>query len=123
MVSFSTFTSQNVFLRNREYVEVENKRFHPTDVGKIVNGFLTDHFSSYVDYEFTAKLEDDLDAISRGEKDWIPLLKGFWTPFIKQVEHIDDNVSRSEVAKARVLGVHPKSGKEVLFENKVIIKT
>lgn len=109
----STYANIISTLRNREYVEVENKRFHPTDVGKIVNGFLTDHFSSYVDYEFTAKLEDDLDAISRGEKDWIPLLKDFWTPFIKKVEDIDENVSRSEVAQARVLGVHPKSGKEV----------
>jgi len=109
----STYANIISTLRNREYVEVENKRFHPTDVGKIVNGFLTDYFSSYVDYEFTAKLEDDLDAISRGEKDWIPLLEGFWTPFIKKVEDIDENVSRSEVAQARVLGVHPKSGKEV----------
>ena len=109
----STYANIISTLRNREYVEVENKRFHPTDMGKIVNGFLTNHFNSYVDYEFTAKLEDDLDAISRGEKEWIPLLKDFWTPFIKQVEDIDENVSRSEVAQARVLGVHPKSGKEV----------
>jgi DNA topoisomerase-1 len=109
----STYANIISTLRNREYVEVENKRFHPTDVGKIVNGFLTDHFSSYVDYEFTAKLEDDLDAISRGEKEWIPLLKEFWTPFIKQGEDIEDNVSRSDVAQARVLGVHPKSGLEV----------
>lgn len=109
----STYANIISTLRNREYVEVENKRFHPTDVGKIVNNFLTNHFSSYVDYEFTAKLEDDLDAISRGEKDWIPLLKDFWGPFIKQVEDIEENVSRSEVAQARVLGVHPKSGLEV----------
>jgi DNA topoisomerase I len=109
----STYANIISTLRNREYVEVENKRFHPTDVGKIVNNFLTNHFSSYVDYEFTAKLEDDLDAISRGEKEWIPLLKDFWEPFIKQVEDIEENVSRSEVAQARVLGVHPKSGLEV----------
>lgn len=109
----STYANIISTLRNREYVEVENKRFHPTDMGKIVNGFLTDHFNSYVDYEFTAKLEDDLDAISRGEKQWVPLLKDFWKPFIKKVEDIDENVSRSEVAQARVLGVHPKSGKEI----------
>jgi len=109
----STYANIISTLRNREYVEVENKRFHPTDVGKIVNDFLTNHFSSYVDYEFTAKLEDDLDAISRGEKEWIPLLRDFWAPFIKQVEDIQENVSRSEVAQARVLGVHPKSGLEV----------
>jgi len=109
----STYANIISTLRNREYVEVENKRFHPTDVGKIVNDFLTKHFKDYVDYEFTAKLEDDLDAISRGEKDWSPLLQDFWTPFHTQVIDIDENVSRSEVAQARVLGKHPKSGKEV----------
>lgn len=109
----STYANIISTLRNREYVEVENKRFHPTDVGKIVNDFLTNHFKDYVDYEFTAKLEDELDAISRGEKDWIPLLQDFWTPFHTQVLDIDENVSRSEVAQARVLGADPKSGKEV----------
>ena len=109
----STYANIISTLRNREYVELENKRFHPTDVGKIVNDFLTKHFKDYVDYEFTAKLEDDLDAISRGEKEWIPLLQEFWTPFHTQVLDKDENVSRSEVAQARVLGPHPKTGKEV----------
>ena len=109
----STYANIISTLRNREYVELENKRFHPTDVGKIVNDFLTKHFKDYVDYEFTAKLEDDLDAISRGEKEWIPLLEEFWTPFHTQVLDKDENVSRSEVAQARVLGPHPKTGKEV----------
>lgn len=109
----STYANIISTLRNREYVEIESKRFHPTDVGKIVNDFLTKHFKDYVDYEFTAKLEDDLDAISRGEKEWIPLLEEFWTPFHTQVLDKDENVSRSEVAQARVLGPHPKTGKEV----------
>ena len=109
----STYANIISTLRNREYVELENKRFHPTDVGKIVNDFLTKHFKDYVDYEFTAKLEDDLDAISRGEKEWIPLLQEFWTPFHTQVLDKDENVSRSEVAQARVLGPHPQTGKEV----------
>ncbi len=109
----STYANIISTLRNREYVEVENKRFHPTDVGRIVNDFLTNHFRDYVDYEFTAKLEDDLDAISRGEKEWIPLMQEFWIPFNKQVLDKEENVSRSEVAQARVLGTHPKSGKEI----------
>ena len=109
----STYANIISTLRNREYVEIENKRFHPTDVGRIVNDFLTNHFRDYVDYEFTAKLEDDLDAISRGEKEWIPLMQDFWVPFNKQVLDKEENVSRSEVAQARVLGTHPKSGKEI----------
>ena len=108
----STYASIISTLQNREYVEMDGKRFIPTDMGKIVNAFLTEHFFKYVDYEFTAKLEDDLDAISRGEQDWKPLLKDFWDPFAKQVESKQD-ISRAEVAKARELGTDPKSGKPV----------
>ncbi|HID81669.1 MAG TPA: type I DNA topoisomerase, partial [Thiotrichales bacterium] len=57
----STYASIISTLLNREYVELENRRFHPTDVGKIVNHFLTKHFANYVDYDFTARLEDELD--------------------------------------------------------------
>jgi DNA topoisomerase-1 len=100
-------------LQQREYVEMDNKRFRPTDVGKIVAKFLTDHFFHYVDYEFTAKLEDELDAVSRGEKQWTPLLDEFWGPFKEQVVDKDANVSRKEVAQARDLGVDPASGQPV----------
>jgi DNA topoisomerase-1 len=58
----STYASIIMTLKNREYVEMDGKRFIPTDIGRIVIGFLTEHFTQYVDYDFTAKLEDDLDA-------------------------------------------------------------
>ena len=109
----STYASIISTLRNRDYVELENKRFHPTNIGRIVNNFLTSHFTDYVDYEFTARLEDDLDAISRGEKQWVPLMRDFWAPFSKRVLDKEENVSRGEVVQARVLGADPKSGKEV----------
>ena len=109
----STYANIIQTLRNREYVEVENKRFHPTDVGKLVNNFLTVHFSDYVDYDFTARLEDDLDAISRGEKEWVPLMKNFWTSFNTQIQNKEATVTREEAIQARVLGKHPKSGLEV----------
>lgn len=108
----STYASIISTLLNREYVELENKRFRPTDVGRIVNDFLTKHFERYVDYEFTAKLEDQLDAISRGEKEWQPVLSEFWETFHAQVESKKD-ISREEVAQARQLGVDPDSGKPV----------
>jgi DNA topoisomerase-1 len=82
----STYASIMSTLVQREYVELENRRFRPTDVGSLVSGFLTDHFDKYVDYDFTAHLEDDLDAVSRGEKDWVPLLKDFWEPFKERVD-------------------------------------
>ena len=106
----STYASIISTLRQREYVEVDKKRFIPTDVGRIVNKFLTDHFTDYVDYDFTARLEDDLDAVSRGEIEWVPLLRKFWKPFSKQLKDKEENVSRSEAVQARVLGEDPKTG-------------
>ena len=109
----STYASIIATLKNREYVEMDAKRFIPTDIGRIVNGFLTEHFTQYVDYDFTARLEDDLDAISLGEKDLVPLLEGFWKPFHDLVEDKEQSVTREQVAQARELGTDPKSGKPV----------
>jgi DNA topoisomerase-1 len=107
----STYASIIATLKNREYVEMESKRFTPTDIGRIVNGFLTEHFTQYVDYDFTAKLEDDLDAISLGEQNMLPLLENFWKPFSDLVEDKEQSVTREQVAQARELGIDPKSGK------------
>ncbi|TDJ69844.1 MAG: DNA topoisomerase I [Proteobacteria bacterium] len=109
----STYASIISTLVQREYVELESKRFYPTDIGRIVIKFLTNHFGGYVDYDFTARLEDDLDAVSRGEKDWVPLLKDFWEPFHATVLDKEANVSRQEANQARELGIDPKSGKPV----------
>jgi DNA topoisomerase I len=106
----STYANIISTLRNREYVELESKRFTPSEVGRVVNKFLTDHFTNYVDYDFTAKLEDELDAVSRGEKEWIPLMEAFWKPFDKQVKEKEESVSRSEATQTRELGTDPKSG-------------
>jgi DNA topoisomerase I len=107
----STYASIISTLRNREYVEMDNRRFIPTDVGRVVNRFLTQFFSQYVDYEFTARMEDDLDAVSRGEREWVPLLEEFWKPFSKLVEHTETNVTREQASQARTLGVDPASGR------------
>ena len=109
----STYASIISTLRNREYVEMDSRRFVPTDVGRVVNRFLTEFFSQYVDYEFTARMEDSLDEISRGESDWRPLLKQFWVPFSELVEHTETSVTREQASQARVLGDDPKSGRPV----------
>ncbi|MBC8024769.1 MAG: type I DNA topoisomerase, partial [Steroidobacteraceae bacterium] len=109
----STYATIISTLKDREYVDMDNRRFIPTDIGKIVGGFLAKHFHKYVEYGFTAALEDELDAVSRGEENWTEPLKKFWKPFITQVEHIEKNVSREEVAQARELGKHPESGKPI----------
>src|SRR5690606_40918786 len=84
-----------------------------SDVGKVVNRFLTEHFGRYVDYDFTAKLEDDLDDVSRGEKDWIRVMEEFWSKFDPLVRNKEETVSRDEAVQARELGTDPKSGKPV----------
>jgi len=109
----STYASIISTLRNREYVEMDGRRFIPTDVGRVVNRFLTEFFSQYVDYEFTARMEDSLDAISRGEREWVPLLEEFWQPFHELVEKTETSVTREQASQARVLGDDPKSGRPV----------
>ena len=109
----STYANIISTLVNRGYVELESRRFTPTDIGRIVNNFLTEHFRQYVDYEFTANLEDELDNVSRGEKDWIPLLRDFWVPFKEQCIDKEENVSRADVAQSRHIGTDPKTSKPI----------
>lgn len=98
----STYATIISTLQNREYVTLETKRFYPTDVGRIVNKFLTEHFTKYVDYDFTANLEDDLDAVARGEKDWIPLMNAFWQPFTQLITEKDASVQRKDVTQESI---------------------
>src|SRR5579863_5102816 len=107
----STYASIISTLRDRQYVDIESRRFTATDIGKIVSRFLTQYFTTYVDYDFTAKMEDSLDAVANGEQEWVPLLDKFWKPFIKLVNHTETSVSRDEVAQARDLGKDPVTGK------------
>jgi DNA topoisomerase-1 len=109
----STYASIIQTLLFRKYVEMEGRSFRPSDVGRAVSKFLSGHFTRYVDYDFTAKLEDELDAVSRGEEDWIPLMEKFWGPFKELVDEKTESVDRSEATGARELGTDPKSGKPV----------
>jgi DNA topoisomerase-1 len=106
----STYASIISTLQEREYAVLDKKRFLPTDVGRVVNRFLTEHFTSYVDYDFTARLEDELDAVSRGEEDWIPLLEQFWQPFKDRVDHTAENVQRKDVTQEVIDERCPKCG-------------
>ena len=106
----STYASIIQVLLFRDYVNLDNKRFRPSDVGRAVINFLTGQFMRYVDYDFTAKLEDELDAVSRGEEDWVPLLDRFWGPFKKAIEDAGD----LERPRDRPLGTDPDSGRPVI---------
>jgi DNA topoisomerase-1 len=106
----STYAAIISTLQEREYVVLDKKRFLPTDVGRVVNKFLTEHFDTYVDYDFTARLEDELDAVSRGEEDWVPLLEQFWRPFKERVDHTQENVKRSDVTQEPIDETCPQCG-------------
>ncbi len=109
----STYASIIETLRYRKYAEMLGRAFQPTDIGKIVSKFLVKYFEIYVDYGFTATMEDVLDEISNGEKAWRPELERFWKPFSRLVEHIGKTVSREEVAESREIGRHPETGKPI----------
>jgi DNA topoisomerase-1 len=109
----STYSSIISTLVNREYVTLDKKRFMPTDVGRVVNKFLTDHFAHWVDYEFTAKMEDELDDISNGKEDWLPVLERFWKDFSAQIDE-KESVSRKDVTQEQMDETCPKCGKHKL---------
>lgn len=98
----STYASIISTLKYRKYVDLDSKRFIPTDVGRIVSKFLSDYFTKYVDYKFTAGLEDELDEISRGEKQWVPMLEIFWKSFKENIDKISETVSRKDVTHEEI---------------------
>jgi DNA topoisomerase-1 len=109
----STYASIIQTLINKKYAELLNRRFVPSDLGKIVNKFLTRNFEHYVDYGFTAKMEDDLDEIADGKEEWVPVLDRFWQEFKQQVDFVDKSVTREDVSEARELGKDPATGKPI----------
>ncbi|OHX13600.1 DNA topoisomerase I [Chromobacterium sphagni] len=106
----STYASIISTLKDREYVILDKKRFLPTDTGDIVNKFLTEHFSQYVDYNFTAKLENQLDEIASGNRQWVPVMDSFWKGFSKQIAE-KESISRAEVTTESLDEACPKCSK------------
>ncbi len=86
----STYASTLNVLRDREYVRIDKKRLYPEDKGRLVTAFLESFFSRYVEYDFTADLEEKLDLISAGQLEWKDVLRDFWREFIAAVNDIGD---------------------------------
>jgi len=103
----STYASTLNVLREREYVRIDKKRLHPEDKGRLVTAFLESFFRRYVEYDFTADLEEKLDRISAGELEWKDVLRDFWVEFIAAVNEIGD-LRITEVLDAlnELLGPH-----------------
>jgi len=112
----STYASIMNTLVTRKYVNLEKRTFSPEDVGKVVSKLLVEHFGQYVDYDFTAALEEDLDAISRGEKSWIPAVKQFWDPFIALLRRKEQEVNKADVTTEKTGQTCPECAKELVIK-------
>ena len=106
----STYASIISTIANRGYAEITNKRFFPTDRGKLISAFLEKLFSKYVDYNFTAGLEDQLDEITSGKESWIKVLEMFWKDFNNNVSEVKEKRTRE------VLDLLNDSLGELIFE-------
>ncbi len=94
----STYAPIITTIQTRGYVEQVDRRLVPTELGFIVNDLLVEHFPEIMDVGFTAKMEEDLDAIARGERDWVLVLRQFWEPFQQTLEQAEQNMRKVEVA-------------------------
>ena len=112
----STYASIMNTLTERKYARLDKKRFFPEDVGMVVSDLLTNHFTQYVDYNFTANLEEELDMVSRGEKQWRPLLHEFWGPFINLLKLKEGEVSKSDLTTEATDEVCPECGKPLVVK-------
>jgi len=109
----STYASIMNTLVERKYCRLDKKRFFPEDVGMVVSDLLTTHFTRYVDYNFTAGLEEELDQISRGEKQWKPLLREFWSPFSSLLKQKEGEVSKSDLTTEALDEKCPECGEQL----------
>ncbi len=112
----STYASTLNTLVERKYARLDKKRFFPEDVGMVVNDLLTAHFPKYVDYNFTAGLEEELDQVSRGEKQWKPLLREFWNPFITLLKQKEGEVKKDDLTTETLEEACPECGKPLAIK-------
>lgn len=109
----STYAETLRKIRDREYAVMEKRNFAPTQKGRIVADFLTRHFNDYVDYDFTAGMEESLDAVANGEKHWVPVMDEFWSHYSEQLAEKKRTLKGIEERPRRLLGEHPESGEPV----------
>ncbi len=103
----STYASIISVLQDRGYVRLDKRRFEPENRGRIVTAFLVRYFPKYVEYDFTADLENELDEISAGRIDWKSVLRDFWSPFYSKTEEVKDQANRDVIdAIDELLGPH-----------------
>ncbi|MBQ08730.1 MAG: DNA topoisomerase I [Gammaproteobacteria bacterium] len=109
----STYADILSKLTDRKYVWLKQKRYEPSDMGRLVSNFLNERFGGYISDEFTSNMENNLDEISSGKKSKQDILNDFWSPLIEAVDEVSDGVTRRDVNPQRPLGNHPETGRPV----------
>lgn len=112
----STYASIISTIIDRGYVERIDRRLKPTDIGTLVNDLLVEHFQSIVDYKFTAHMEDDLDEIAEGKKEWAPVIKEFYGPFKENLSHKDETLTKKGLTEQETKEVCEKCGKPMIIK-------
>jgi len=112
----STYASIIEILRTRKYVTMTDRRFVPEDLGETVSKLLVDHFPRYVDYQFTAQLEEELDEIARGEIEWKPVVRNFWKPFIGLIDKKDEELKKADIVNEETDETCPECGKNLIIK-------
>ncbi|MDP2656116.1 MAG: type I DNA topoisomerase [bacterium] len=110
----STYAPTISTIVERKYVIKEEGRLKPTEMATLVNDILMEHFPQIVDYEFTARMEDDLDEVANGKKDWVPVIREFYTPFKKLLGEKDKELSKKELTEEVSDEVCDKCGKPMV---------
>ena len=112
----STYASIMNTLVMRKYARLEKRTFFPEDIGMVVSDLLVKHFSQYVDYDFTAQMEEILDEVSRGEKQWKPVLREFWEPFIGLIKVKDKEIIKEEIPTEKTDRICSDCGKPLVVK-------
>ena len=113
----STYAPIISLLQFRRYIEKdESRRFYPTELGALINEVLVKHFPEIVDIGFTAKIEEDLDEIASGKKEWVPIVKAFHDPFKKNLDEKYQEVSKKEIAEEKTDEICEKCGKPMIIK-------
>jgi len=112
----STYAPIISTIKKRNYARVENKRFHPTEIGTVVNDLLVEHFPRIVDVNFTAEMEENLDKVADGKKEWIKIIEDFYGEFIKNLEKKYDEVSKKDIAEEKTDKKCPECGSPLLIK-------
>lgn len=113
----STYAPTISTIQDRNYViKNEQRKLQPTEIGIIVNDLLVKHFSKIVDIDFTAKMEEDLDKIANGEKEWPPMIKDFYEPFLENLKNKEKEINKKDITEEESEKICEKCGKKMVIK-------